>query len=255
MFTQALAFWLVLVLGAIGVPRQPALLLVDDARLPRVRIAWHGADGIEHIHESELSYGWDGDRKPIGANIAAYAAAGGTRILKGASHPKGAVVRFGFYKVEEGLLFFDQVESDSVIDVQVTGIRMNQPAVPRTQTIVQHLKFSRDSLKACRVPSDAWNLFNTVDPGETMKGRIRPGYDARPGSLDGRPGHGSGQARIESDGSISLHVRVPYALFKHIRDPWKHSVPGTFLEPMHFHVEIEILPQGVEPEKPTLPGD
>ncbi|MCL4219940.1 MAG: hypothetical protein KJZ65_01085 [Phycisphaerales bacterium] len=255
MLTQALTFWIVFVLGVLAAPRQPALLLVDDASPPRVRVSWHGADGIEHIHESELSYGWDGDRKPIGGNISAYAAAGGTRMLKGASHPRGAVVRFGFYKVEEGLLFFDQVERDSVIDVRVTGIRMNQPAVPRPHTIVQHLKFSRDSLKACRVPSDAWNLFNTVDPGETLNGRIRAGYDARPGSLDGQPGHGSGQAQVEPDGSISLHVRVPYALFKHIRDPWKSSLPGTFLEPMHFHVEIEILPQGVEPEKPTLPSD
>ncbi len=255
MLFQALAFWLMFVLGGFGLQPQPALLLLDDAAKPHVRIAWHGADGVEHIHESDLSYGWDGDRIPIGANLAAYAAAGGTRLLKGASHPQGAVIRFGFYKVEEGLLFFDKVESDSVIDVQVTGIRMNQPAVPRTETIMQHLKFSRDSLKACRVPSDAWNLFNTVDPGETMKGRIRPGYDARPGALDGQPGHGSASTKVEADGSISLHVRIPYALFKHIRDPWKKSVPGTFLEPMHFHVEVEILPEGVEPVKSTLPSD
>ncbi|KAA0216500.1 MAG: hypothetical protein DYG94_04950 [Leptolyngbya sp. PLA3] len=255
MLVQALAFWLMFVFGGPGLRLQPPLLLVDDASRPHVRIAWLGADGVEHVHESDLSYGWDADRKPIGANIAAYAAAGGTRLLKGATHPKGAVMRFGFYKIEEGLLFFDQVESHTVIDVQVTGIRMNQSAVPLTRTIVQHLKFSRDSLKACRVPSDAWNLFNTVDPGETMKGRIRAGYDARPGALDGQEGHGSAWSQVEPDGSISMHVRVPYALFKHIRDPWKNSVPGTFLEPMHFHIEIEILPQGVEPEQPSLPSD
>lgn len=236
--------------------RDPGLLLVDAEQKPHVRVSWLGADGIEHLHEADLNYAWDGDRTPIGSNLSAYAAAGGTRLLKGAGHPKGAIVRFGFYKVEEGLLFFDQVGAESIIDVQVSGIRMNQPAEPQVQSIVQHLKFSRDSLKSCRVPSDAWNLFNTVDPSETLNGRIRAGYDARPGALDGSDAsHGSAKSHVEADGSISMHVRIPYAMFRHIRDPWKHAIPGTFLEPIHFHVEMEILPEGVSSEHSPLADD
>lgn len=235
-----------------AVAQRPLLLLVDEHQRPHVRIAWIGADKIEHVHEADLDYGWDGDRKPIGNNLSAYAAAGGTRLLKGAGHPKGAIVRFGFYKVEEGLLFFENVAADSVIDVQVSNIAMNQPATPRTETVVQHLKFSRDSLKSCRVPSDAWNLFNTVNPDDTMNGRIRAGYDARPGSLDGKDSsHGSAHAEVANDGTIRLHVRVPYALFRHIRDPWKRAIPGTFLEPIHFHLEMELLPEGVDPQPPA----
>ncbi|GAB4382939.1 MAG: hypothetical protein Kow0022_01530 [Phycisphaerales bacterium] len=236
--------------------RSPGLLLVDAEHKPHVRIAWVAADGTERCHEADLDYGWDGDRTPIGSNLSAYAASGGTRLLKGAGHPKGAVVRFGFYKVSEGLLFFDGVSAESVIDVQVSGIRMNQPAVPQVRSIVQHLKFSRDSLKSCRVPSDAWNLFNTVDPSETLNGRIRAGYDARPGALDGSDAsHGSAECRVEPDGSISMHVRIPYALFRHIRDPWKHAIPGTFLEPIHFHIEMELLPDGVVAPSSPLPDD
>lgn len=234
------------------------ILLVQPERHPHVRIAWVDARKIEHAYEADLSYGWDGDREPIGGNIAAYVAVGGTRLLKGAGHPRGAIVRVGFYKIQQGLLFFDGIGADSVIEVELSGVFMNQPAAARPETIVQHLKFSRDALKSCRIASDAWNLFNTVDPDETLNGRIRPGYDARPGALDGRGSdHGSAEAVVADDGSITLRARVPYALFKHIRDPWQHAIPGTFLEPIHFHIEMEILPQGVNPGRDDngLPDD
>lgn len=247
---------LIFVLFGPWLQRDPGLLLVDSEQRPHIRISWVGGDGVERAHEADLEYRWDGDRVPIGGNLSAYAAAGGTRLLKGAGHPKGAIVRFGFYKVQEGLLFFEGVGADSVIEVEVRGIGMNQAAVPQAGSIVQHLKFSRDSLKSCRIASDAWNLFNTADAGETLNGRIRAGYDARPGSLDGaEPTHGSAGAWVEADGTITMRVRVPYALFKHIRDPWERAIPGTFLEPMHFHMEMEILPEGVEPVKSGLPDD
>ena len=57
----------------------------------------------------------------------------------------------------------------------------------------------------------------------------------------------------EDDGTLTMKARIPYALLRHSSDPWVRTTPGLFLEPYHFHVEFEMLPDGVEPrpfEKP-----
>jgi hypothetical protein len=55
------------------------------------------------------------------------------------------------------------------------------------------------------------------------------------------------------DGTHRVRVRIPYALFRHIRDPWERDEPGTFLEPMHFHVEFEALPVEVAQARDANP--
>ncbi len=69
---------------------------------------------------------------------------------------------------------------------------------------------------------------------------ITPGQDARPGVL-GAPAV-SAHATTEPDGSITLDVEFPYAILRHVLDPWHSEIPGTFVEPIHFHFEVELLP-------------
>ena len=233
----------------------PGLLLVADDQRPHISISWTTAAGEKRLHEGERSWGADADRSALGGNIAAYSAVGGTRLTLGAGHPKGAIIRFGFYKIDPEASFFDGIAADSTVTVEMRGVRFNQPARPIRRTILQHLKFSREALVSCRISSNAWSLYNTADLDETLNGRARAGYDTRPGALSGeRPGEGTANAVVEEDGSITLHAEIPYALFKHIRDPWVRAIPGTFLEPIHFHVEVEVLPLGVE-ERPVTAGD
>ena len=238
----------------------PSLLLVESEHKPHISIAWTTGSGERRVSEADRAWGTDADRTPLGGNIAAYVAAGGLRLQKGAGHPKGIVIRFGFYKIDPDALFFDGITSEGVIEVELTGVHFNQPVTPMNQTILQHLKFSRNALVSCRIPSNAWSLYNTVSRTETLNGRARPGYDTRLGALAGEnPGEGKAQAILEKDGTVTLRASIPYALFKHIRDPWQRAIPGTFLEPIHFHMEVEVLPAAVaahlEDQGETHPGD
>lgn len=236
-------------------PPKPSILLLNAEQKPHISISWETASGDLRVYQGDRAWGADADRTPIGANIAAYVAAGGLRLTNGAGHPKGAIIRFGFYKIDPDASFFADITASSIITVEMTGVHFNQPARPITRTAIQHLKFAREALVSCRVPSNAWSLYNTVDPTETLNGRARPDYDSRPGSLSGaKPTDGSVHTRLEDDGSITVRAEIPYALMKHIRDPWQQAIPGTFLEPIHFHVEIEVLPEGV-PELPVDPTD
>lgn len=237
-------------------PVEPTrLLLVEAEQEPHISIRWSTADDEQRILEGDRAWGADADRTPIGGNISAYAAVGGTRLGTGAGHPDGAVIRVGFYKIDAGASFFDGIEEGGVVRVEMRGVRFNRAARPIPRTILQHLKFAREALVSCRIASDAWSLYNTADRGETLNGRARPSYDTRPGALAGEnPGEGKADAVLEEDGSITLTAEIPYALFKHIRDPWRGAIPGTFLEPMHFHVEVEVLPEGV-PDRVVTPGD
>jgi len=233
----------------------PGLLLVEGDQSPHISIEWTTAGGERRRFEGERAWMSDADRTPLGANVAAYVAVGGTRLTQGAGHPKGAIVRVGFYKIDAEASFFDGIASDSTVRVEMRGVRFNQPVRPIGRTVLQHLKFSREALVSCRIASNAWSLYNTADRDETLNGRARAGYDTRPGALSGeKPGDGSSRAVLEDDGTVTLRAEIPYALFKHIRDPWQRAIPGTFLEPIHFHVEVEVLPVGVE-ERPTRADD
>ncbi len=260
---HTLLLWLSLfVANAIGLQQandeKLPILLVQSDHNPHISIKWTTAAGEMHHYEGDRAWGADADRTPIGANIAAYAAAGGLRLTNGAGHPKGSVIRFGFYKIDPDLSFFADIGAESMIVVEMKGVRFNQPARPIHRTVIQHLKFAREALVSCRIPSNAWSLYNTVDPMETLKGRARPDYDTRPGSLSGKkPTDGRVTTKVEDDGSITIRASFPYALLKHLRDPWQRAIPGTFLEPIHFHFEVEVLPEGVEEiaRDPADPGD
>lgn len=229
-------------------------LLLDEQAHPRVRIAW--TDAGKHHSEYELNRGYttDADRVRIAPNIEAYFSAGGTRLTKGAGHPKGAVVRVGFYKENKDLPFFDNVTADTTFEVTLTGVRFNQPVTVDPQSVVQHLKYDGGDLEACGIPGDARDQFNLVNPRETLNDRIEPGVDARPGALDGSEDSlGSVSLKVEDDASVTMTVRFRYPAFRNLRDPWQSDLPGTFLEPVHFHLEFEALPEGVEPLDPARP--
>jgi len=73
--------------------------------------------------------------------------------------------------------------------------------------------------------------------------------NARLGVLDGSSaGSGSVKFAQADSGEITMTAVIPYALFRHVRDPWQRTNPGTFFEPTHFHVEVEVLPEEVSRE-------
>ncbi len=243
-----------------GDTRTASLLLVESDYKPHISIGWTTGSGQRRVYDADRPWGADADRTALGGNIAAYVAVGGTRLQKGAGHPEGAIIRVGFYKIDPDALFFDGITSESVVEVEMRGVRFNQPVTPMARTIIQHLKFSREALVSCRIPSNAWSLYNTVNRSETLNGRARPGYDTRLGTLAGEnPGEGKASATLEPDGTVTFRVSIPYSLFKHLRDPWQRAIPGTFLEPIHFHVELEVLPEAVAArlagKDESTPGD
>ena len=255
--TAALALAIVLTAPAAALPPPPpvtdapapaGLLFVDASAEPRLTVSWTDKSGTEHRLEGARPYAVDAERTPLGENLTAYAAVGGTRLAKAAGHPRGAIVRCGFYKAENAKPFFGGVGTDTLITVEMRGVRFNQPVDAHAASIVQHLKYDRGEMQACGLPGDAREQFNLVSPDETLNNRIRPGVDARQGVLDGS-GDSMGDASliVEDDGSVTMRVSFRYPVLRNLRDPWKSDIPGTFLEPFHFHLEFEVLPEGVEP--------
>ena len=224
-----------------------SLLLVDSERRPTVRLTWQTAEGPVTL-EGTRPYAADAERTELGRNVTAYAAVGGTRLSKGAGHPRGAVVRVGFYKLDATRPFFENIAPHTAIEVEFTGVRFVSPPAPQPATIVQHLKFDPTAMQACGIPGDAREQFNTADETDTLNDRTRPGVDARLGVLDAESDDGAvSSLTLEDDGSVTLRVRFDYGLLRNLRDPWESDLPDTFLEPVHFHIEFECLPEGVEP--------
>ncbi len=229
-----------------GDPAPPAVLLADFEHEPEVRVSWttRGGDVVEL--RGARPYGGDRGRTPMGRNIESFVAVGGTRLSKGAGRPQGAIVRVGFYKAVATRPFFDAIAEDGRVRVVVSGVRFNQPAGALAETVVQHLKFAPEQLEVCSLPTDARDQYNTASPTDTLNGRIRPGEDARLGVLaGGGPGHGTTTITAEPDGSLTLVCEFPYSALRHLQDPWGSGVPGTFVEPIHFHIEFEALPAPV----------
>ena len=101
---------------------------------------------------------------------------------------------------------------------------------------------------ACGLPGDAREQFNLVSHTDTLNDRVQPGIDTRMGVLDGSSNSlGTGSARVEPDGTITMSLTFRYPVLRNLRDPWKSALPGTFLEPYHFHIEFEVLPVGTPP--------
>ncbi|MEQ8771032.1 MAG: hypothetical protein RIB60_11050 [Phycisphaerales bacterium] len=229
-------------------PARPALLLVDPERTPRVEMSWQREDGGRVELEGDRAYSSDLGRTPLGENVSCYVAVGGSRLLKGAGHPEGAIVRVGFYKENGAKAFFDGLGAGGRVRVRLSNVAFNQPVDPQPATIVQHLKYAIEDLESCGLPGSARDQFTTVNPEETLNDRIRPGEDTRAGALSGEEGSmGTASLVREDDGTVTMEIEFAYPLLRHMSDPWQSDLPGTFLEPIHFHVEFEVLPKGVEP--------
>jgi hypothetical protein len=170
-----------------------------------------------------------------------YVALGGTRLDRGRGHPDGASVRCGLYKRDPKKPFFRDIKDGSSITITLSGIRMNQAVRPNERTGLMHLKYMMSDLDACGIDSTGRNLFVSVDPEDPLKESVTSG-SGRFGWLDGAEGHGSAKAEVLGDGSVTLTFSVPYALLRHTRDPEQRTAPGTFFEPQHFHVEMELMP-------------
>jgi len=222
-------------------PETPALhfLVVDDSVTPHVRVTWQDVSGRPVVLEADRPYQSPNERSVLGGNLECFVALGGTRLDKQAGDPDGAIVRIGLYKVDAAKPMFEGVANDSTIEVVLSKIRFDKPAIVRPETGVQHVKYSPEALAECGLTGAAFELYNTVSPTDTLRGSITP-ENGRLGALstDGA----SFEIREGTDGTYSMVARIPYRLLRHVQDPWHMSVPGTFLEPLHFHLEYEAVP-------------
>jgi hypothetical protein len=229
-----------------GVPRT-TLLLADEDRTPHVRISWPTADGSTVTLEADRPWASPGLQQEMSAqeNVASYAGLGGTRLDRGGSHPAGAILRVGFYKVDTSKPFFKNIADGGTITITLSNAGFNQPVTARPRTILQHLKYMKSDIDACGLGVDALDQFNTYNPKDTLNGNITA-LNMRPGALDGHdPSQGTASATVEDDGTVTMTVAFPYPLLRHIRDPWLRTTPGSFFEPNHFHIECEVVPKPV----------
>lgn len=234
----------------------PALhfLVVDDTRIPHVRVSWKTESGEEVVLEGDRRYQAPAERTPLGGNLDCFVALGGTRLDKQAGDPDGAIVRIGLYKRDPVKPLFEGLVSDSSIEIVLSNIVFDKRAIVRPETGVQHIKYSPDALAECGLAGAAFELYNTVSPTDTLKGSITAD-NGRLGVL----AHDGGTFTVtpEPDGSYTLRATVPYALLRHVKDPWHLTKPGTFLEPLHFHLEYEAVPADrvMPPEVTTNPSE
>lgn len=253
------------------------VLYIDDRFEPKFTIEWETAAGEQVTLEGQAPYRAPEDRKFIGHNVEAFIAVGGTRLTKAAGHRSGAILRVGFYKKDTQKLFFEDIRDGSSVTVTMTGVRFMRDGAPDPETLVQHLKYTLEDVEECGLTGEAMDQYNTRNPGDTMHGKLTP-ENARLGSLNGVPGdepkrealanggdakpsdadspeesekaaaqrapfpEGDSEVWLEEDGSVSMRVTIPYALFRHVRDPWMRTDPGGFFEPYHFHIEYEAIP-------------
>ncbi|MDX9911385.1 MAG: hypothetical protein RBS39_06110 [Phycisphaerales bacterium] len=238
------------------------VLLADDSVTPHVRLRWQTASGWTEL-EADRVYSSPDEHKAMAENVSSFVALGGTRLDRGAGDPRGAIVRVGFYKVDAGAPFFAGMKNGGDLEIELSNVRFNQPVTPREESVLQHLKYTGAEAEACGLSSENVDFFNTSDPKDDLRGKIphelaRFGWietdDAGPAlASDAKAPRGHVSIATERDGTLTLRVRIPYALLRHARDPWKSTVPGTFFEPYHFHVEFEVLPEGAAPEADAGP--
>ncbi|MCA9303132.1 MAG: hypothetical protein KC996_03320 [Phycisphaerales bacterium] len=243
-------------LGAVGAepepaepaqaPSPPRILLADTEAVPTVTIGWVERGEPREV-SGERAYGPPIGGEQIAGNLRCYVALGGTRIETGAGHPQGIVIRVGLTKIDNTKPLFAGIDPGTDITIELSGVRMNQAVKPHENTGLVHLKYSLGDLEACSLPGTARNQFLMVDPRDTLGGRVTQGVNATPGGLDGNEGHGELVTTVRDDNTISMRVRIPYAMLRHLQDPWDSDLPGTFFEPIHFHAESELIPVDAEP--------
>lgn len=229
-------------------PNIPALhfLVIDDRFTPHVKVTWPGEDGKPVTLEADRKYTSPTERTPLGHNLECFVALGGARLDRQAGDPDGAIVRIGLYKRDPAKAMFEGLAENGVIELVLTNIVFDKPATAAAKSGVQHIKYSPEALVECGLGGSAFELFNTASPTDDLRGYITP-ENGRMGVLGVEEGS-EFTVRQEADGSFTLVVRFPYALLRHVADPWKLDKPGTFLEPLHFHVEFEAVPLLRTPE-------
>ena len=248
---NALITFLLLASGLLALAQPSTLMLADTSRRPTVSVSGPTDDGKTTEIKGERAYQSPGQKSLLGKNIEAYVALGGTRVDRGRADPQGAVVRVGLYKVNTKQLFFENIAEGGTVTVRVDGVFMNQPAVPSPKTGLMHIKYMLSDLTDCGLDGNARNLFNSVDPEDPLRATAQPD-SGRWGGLDGGPNHGSLVATVQADGSTSIVCTFPYPFLRHLKDPYQREKPGSFFEPQHFHIELELLPQpakAIEPSK------
>jgi hypothetical protein len=228
------------------------LFLVDDARTPHVKVFWptRGDDTI--VLEQDRPYRGVNDRVPLGRNLECFVAVGGLRTARGAGHPNGFVIRLGFVKADLGKPFFDELADDAEVTFELSNIAFTAPAMPLPKTTIQEIGYGRDP-NLCGVPGQPDAQYNTTDAADDLRGKITA-ENGRLGILDGSaPGHGQVTVTTRPDGAIAMSAHIPYALFRHVKDPWQNTKPGGFNEPNHFHIEFEVVP-APPPVPPAVPS-
>lgn len=224
---------------------RPPILLADTDVLPHVTVSWPTRDGKATLLEGDRAYQSPGQKQSMGGNMSSYVALGGSRLERGAGHPKGAIIRVGLYKEDGTRPLLENLADEPSITIRLTNVRMNQPVTPRPHTLVMHLKYTPDDLAACGLGGAAASLYLTADPDDNLRGKITAD-NGRLGVLDGsEPGDAKATFREEPDGTLSMEATVPYGLLRHVKDPWQRAIPGTFLEPTHFHLEFEVVPDHI----------
>ncbi|MCC6661530.1 MAG: hypothetical protein IT437_11660 [Phycisphaerales bacterium] len=231
---------------ALARPAIGQLFLVDDTHKPRVRVSWPNRDGTTTTLEQDREYRGVNDRTILGGNLECFVAVGGIRLARGVTRPGSSTIRVGFVKGDVGRPFFENLADDAAITFVVSNVAFTIAGRPLPETVVQEIGYGLDP-NLCGVPGQPDAQYNTSSPTDDLRGKITP-ENGRLGGLDGSdPGDGSISFETGKDGTITMTARIPYALFRQLRDPWIGSKPGTFNEPNHFHIEYEAVPGAAEP--------
>jgi len=240
---SALMGLLVAIVALFPLVTPPQLLLAETDHKPHASIRWTTREGKHIVLESDFGYTNPSDRIELGRNIAAYVALGGTRLDTGCGHPRGAILRVGFYKINKGKWFFDDIAAGTDVTIELSGVVFNQPVTPRADRVLAHFQYIASDVAACGLGGEYNNLYATAAPDDTLTGKVEDGRNARLGELADRV-----EVGVDEHGAVRLRAALPYSGFRHIKDPWKLTTPGTFFEPNHFHVEVEVLPDKVAEE-------
>ena len=223
----------------------PSMFLVNDERVPHLAVSWATNGGEVVRYEADLPYAAPAERVPIGGNLRAFVAVGGTRLDKGVGHPDGIIIRVGFDKADEQRLMFLDIAHGSFIEVELRNLAFISPGLPRPDSLLQHLQYRTDDILACGLPTDQADMYNLASLTDDLGGSIAP-TRGRFGALNGSSGaDAESRLVVEPDGSVTMRLRFAYRLLRHQSDPWRLELPGTFFEPSHFHVEFEAVPQAV----------
>lgn len=270
------------------VPQAPGpVLFVDETAVPKVTLTWPTEQGAVATYTRDLSFASSAGRSPIAPNLEAFVTIGGKRLDTGQGDPRGAILRVGFYKADPRELLFENIADNAVVTITLTGVRFNQQPYPEPETVLLHAQWTDPGgVFGCTPTLAELDLYLTSSTSDDLAGRItsangrlgalppirhvRSAADAQPKPSEPSPAAaapatgsargtllGASAARLESDGSVTLEAAIPYPLLKHVEDPWLRTGPGEFLEPFHFHLEVEILPHwaaGTPSPEPRRPA-